>query len=306
MGTEAFPPPDPVPDLVRFEVAKLERVEPKQNIVDSLEITKLNYTHSNWHLVHAFEVLEASRPLDPIEHKGRQRKPSFRRSASFKLIENCLPIFFRPSWLSRSHESLVFNSVHSPNQNAGSGLLLSNQMRLDASANGSREGWTPNEVGLSHSHNFAPIHCSQSQYFSSHQSRPSLALDSSENLLLNSRTAAVAAHENNSQSTPVNLRARKAAGATSVITNNDNYLHMNGGPNGMGPSPMIGAAAMNPASVSARTGSTSNLLMHSSTLDKHQKLDRYVHFITSLFSKSLCVSCWLPSTSLNASCNVIM
>ena len=68
-------------------------------------------------------------------------------------------------------------------------------------------------------------------------------------------------------------------GKTSVAgvlggSNNDNYLHMNGGPNGLGP--LVAAGGATTHAHAGRTNSASNLQMQqSSTLDK-QKLDRLV------------------------------
>ncbi|XP_063718248.1 uncharacterized protein LOC134845249 isoform X4 [Symsagittifera roscoffensis] len=204
----------------------------------------------------------------------------------------------KPSWLSRSHESLVFNSVYSPATNQNAVPVLSNQ---NADSSHDRIVESSAEYHFNQSNNFPPIHSSHSQYFNSHhlegsgnsgrklrnhQHRPSLALDSNENILLQSSTstneneASIFSSANHcSQS---NLRQLKSSLGGSRLTTltTDNYLHMNGGPNGMGPVVIGGGGtpstlAMSGSSHPNRTSSTNNLqqMHHSSTLEK-QKLDR--------------------------------
>ena len=246
------------------------------------------------------EVESFEKPTRKYSVKNRakiliRKKPL---GVSWKFIESCFPNFFRPSWLSRSHESLVFNSVYSPATNQNAVPVLSNQ---NADSSHDRIVESSAEYHFNQSNNFPPIHSSHSQYFNSHhlegsgnsgrklrnhQHRPSLALDSNENILLQSSTstneneASIFSSANHcSQS---NLRQLKSSLGGSRLTTltTDNYLHMNGGPNGMGPVVIGGGGtpstlAMSGSSHPNRTSSTNNLqqMHHSSTLEK-QKLDR--------------------------------
>ncbi|XP_075252446.1 uncharacterized protein LOC142344563 isoform X5 [Convolutriloba macropyga] len=237
-----------------------------------------------------------------------QRKPL---KASWKLIERCFPHFFRPSWLSRSHESLVFNSVYSSATNQIPPTGLSNQSSESSGTNTNAESAISDL--LSPSNNFPPLQSSHSQYFNSHHlgsqsklhggrtsnhhkhhHRPSLALDSNDNLLLgsvlgsstNDNSALFLANRSSTSNlrhaNHVNASPSPGVGIIKHTLTNDNYLHMNGGPNGMGPSPLVvnhnlggGLNNSNSSSTTSgiRTSSTTNLQqMHSSTLEK-QKLD---------------------------------